>query len=151
MRTLFDDILRRRNEIEQEEQLRQRGRYQQFYRQERSRLARAEARKQLDNETLQILSAFGEKAYPSMRIRTYEQGWSIGKWGRASDNSLAWESIVDIILRYDNQDKPVSYDCRGHNRHMAASLTPEALRLTLLRIYRPQQASTPGQAAAKKR
>lgn len=141
MSTLFRDILRRRNEIEQAELVRQRNLYQQAYRQERSRRERVEARKLLDVETLKVLDDFCRSAYPSMSIRTYEQGWSLGRWVSAPDKSRAWESIVDITLRYDNQDRPVSYDCRGHNRHLVASLTPAALRQTMLRIHRPQQAA----------
>jgi hypothetical protein len=151
MGALFDEILRRRKEIEETEQIRQRGLYQHFYRHERSRQERADARKKIDSDTLDVLKSFCQSAYPSMQLRSFEQGWSIGRWMRAPDNSRAWESIVDIILRYDNQDRPVSYDCRGHNRHLVASLTPEALRQTLLRIYRPQQANAAGQPAKKKR
>lgn len=150
MNALFDEIRRRRNEIEQNEQILQRGRYQQYYRHERSRLTRLEARKQLDTDTLSVLRQFCESAYPSMRLRTFEQGWSVGRWIEAKDNSQTWESIIDITLRYDNQDKAVSYDCRGHNRHLSASLTPEALRQTLVRIYRPQQTGSAGPTGKKK-
>lgn len=151
MSAIFDDILRRRNELEQKEQLRKRARYQNSYRQERSRRERAETRKTLDGDTLGVLLDFCQTAYPTMQVRTYEQGWSVGKWARAADGSLAWESIIDITLRYDNQDRPANFECRGHNRRILASLTPEALRQTLLRIYRPQLSNVPVRAQRKKR
>ena len=150
MSALFRAITRRRHEIEQAEQLRKRGLYQQYSRMERSRLARAEARKLLDEDTLQVLEDFRQHAYPAMSVRSFDQGWSLGRWVTAPDKSKAWESILDITLRYDNQDRPVSYDCRGHNRHLAASLTPAALQQTLMRIYRPQQAGTTSQPTKQK-
>lgn len=139
MAALFHEILRRRNEIQQEEQLRQRARYQNSFRVERALAARADARQLLDSSTRAVLEPFCKSAYPSMKIRTYAQGWSIGRWTRAKDNSQVWESIIDITLRYDSLERPVTYECRGHNRRIVAVLTPDALRQTLLRLYRPRQ------------
>jgi len=151
MSAFFKEILQRRNEIEQEEQLRQRVRYQIFYRQERSRLGRANARENFDADMLPILQSFCQNVYPSMSVRIFEQGWSIGRWARAADGSQLWESIFDITLRYDSQDRPVNLECRGHNRRIVAEPTSFALRQTLVRFIRPRQPSAPARMSRNRK
>jgi hypothetical protein len=151
MSALFEEILRRRHQIQQQTQVQQHSRYQKIQQREHTWLIRVNARKSLDQDTLRVLEDFKQCAYPSMQVRTYAQGWSLGRWVSAPDKSQAWEAIIEITLRYDSKDKPVSYECRGHNRRLVASLTTEALRQTLLRLYRPKPLSAAGQASKTRR
>jgi hypothetical protein len=133
----FPSILRRKHQLEKQEQTLKRREYLARLAGAQTRLVHREARQELDSAVIAVMEDFRKTAYPAMKIRTYEQGWSLGWWRKRPDGSLGWESTLDVLLRYDNAGRAKWFDCTGHNHHFTIPINLETLAATLLHIYRP--------------
>lgn len=130
-------ILRRKHQLERLEQARGRRDYLARLAGAQARLTRREARQELDHLVIPVLEDFRKTAYPAMKIRTYDQGWALGWWKSRPDGSLAWESTLEVLLRYDAIGRANWFDCSGHNHHFTIPINLDTLAATLLHIYRP--------------
>ena len=133
----FSSILRRKHQLERQEQARGRREYLVRLAAAQARLTRREARQDLDIAVTAVLEDFRKTAYPAMKIRTYDQGWGLGWWKKRPDGSLAWESTMDVLLRYDANGRANWFECSGHNHHFTIPINLDTLAATLLHIYRP--------------
>lgn len=133
----FASILRSKHKLEKQAQVETRKEYLARLARAQSRLRRLEARQELDSAVVTVLEDFRQAAYPNMKIRTYEQGWSLGNWTKQPDGSLEWEITVDVLLRYDAKERPNGFECNGHNHHFNIPVNLETLAATLSHIYRP--------------
>lgn len=137
MSTRFASILRRKHKLEKLAQVETRKEYLARLARAQARLRRQEARQELDNSVIDVLEDFRKAAYPTMKVRTYEQGWSLGNWKKQPDGSLRWEITVDVLLSYDAKERPAGFECKGHNHHFNIPVNLDTLAATLSHIYRP--------------
>jgi hypothetical protein len=133
----FISIIRRKHQLERQEQARGRREYLGRLAVAHARLVRRETRQELDPSVTAVLEDFRKTAYPAMKVRTYDQGWSLGWWKKQPDGSLVWESTVDVLLRYDANGRANWFDCSGHNHYFTIPINLDTLAATLMHIYRP--------------
>ncbi len=135
----FERIQRWLHQRAKQAQLDQRKSYQGKLSLASKRLERIETRQQLDPIIEDILAAFRDAAYPSMQIRTFEQGWSLGAWGKQTDSSLSWNSIIDILPLYEKDGQVRRLEITGHNQHKVIGLNRQAIESFLLQVYFPRK------------
>lgn len=124
----FDELRRRREQLESEEQQRLAALRAAEQRQEQQRQAQVSAAAPCDALVLRVLAQLQQATYPGSQVRNHRTAqdnlhdhlrgsptWSIGRtdayWATDSLREQAWYPDVVVRLEFDARNQPVSFLC----------------------------------------
>ncbi len=151
MENPFDYILKEREEHERQIQLK-------LQEDELSRLhhksahqERLDEKHRYDAIVAEVLEQLQQAAYPSLKVRNHDRGWSIGMWMKRPNGSIDWYSALDVRIEHDWNSRAVYLECTRHHRRIRSEPSREDLVKALQKIFPPiQQMADRGKAQRKK-
>ncbi len=92
-----------------------------------------------DAMVTEVLEQLRQAAYPSLKLRNDDLGWSIGMWMKHPNGSIEWYCALNVRLEHDLNSRAVYLECTRHHRRVRAELSREDLIKTLQAIFPPLQ------------
>lgn len=136
MRNPFDDLSKQSRLNRRHIAIRQHEQQRKTLLDEERIEARRQIKQRYDVMVKGLLDQLIQSINPDLKQNVSEWGWSMGRWRRVpEDNSLRWQSFIDIQLIYEMNDTPLYFEVTRHRKKARAGLGEDELALVLRTLY----------------
>jgi len=135
MRNPFEELFNRREHFERRVKTEQQERKQAADLDNARFDTRLHEKQRYDEMVTQLLTQFKDAFNPHLQIYSYNNGWSVGRWDKQTDNSLRLYSVLDVNLVFERDDTAICFEVTRHRKKARAALGYEELAEAVRKLF----------------